>query len=264
MIWAGRICSLLWWIVVIALVLLLFHVGNARRNNQVPQIGGYSIFKITTGSMEPEIPTGMYILVQKTPAEDIRDGDIITFYSEDPDIFNMPNTHRVVGKPVETSRGLVFETRGDANFKNDEFYVAEQRIIGRYCCNLTRLTALVNLFMTKGMLIVILTVQAFSGVMMLLSFRYLKQTRKEQAEAIRKSKEKLEQEIARKAVEAYQKEHSVQTVPQAEETSEQEKRETVSLDISEAPAELETEEKEPMPAEDNAAPEENTEKETAE
>lgn len=195
----------LWNLLVLILVLILVNVVGAKLNHQVPRIFGYSIFRITSGSMEPTIPTGMYILVKKTPAEEIQKGDIITFYSTDPSIEGMPNTHRVAAKPIRTARGLVFQTRGDANYISDEYYVAESRLIGRYCCNLTKLTELVDFFMTRGMLIVLLVIQGVSLLMMGASVKILEKNRKEREALKEENLESRMQALRQQAVEEYLK-----------------------------------------------------------
>ena len=162
-------CQGLWYLTVALLLLVLVSVSVAKLRHEVPQIAGYSVFRITTGSMEPTIPTGTYILTRKTPAEDIAPGQIITFYSEDPAIAGMPNTHRVV--KVAEGEPRSFVTRGDANLINDELTVKEDQIIGRYVCSLTRITAFVNFFMRKFVLIAMLVVQGICVVLMLVTVK---------------------------------------------------------------------------------------------
>ena len=98
---------------------------------QVPSVFGYSFLQVATGSMEPTIPVGSVIIVRQTDAKDVKVGDIITFYSPDPTILNMPNTHRVTAIRTEND-ALFFTTRGDAGREDDPFDVRGDRLIGVY------------------------------------------------------------------------------------------------------------------------------------
>ena len=189
--------SFLWLAMTGILILVLVNVSMDKLDHRIPDICGYSIFRISTGSMEPAIPAGMYVLVQKTEPEKIQTGDIITFYSEDPDIYNYPNTHRVVSKRLEESGTYLFETRGDANYINDKLLVPEQRLIGRVLLNLTELTDFVEFFMTRTMLILLLSMQ-FLCVVMAIYFNKMKKASKAQAE---QDRQKLIEQLTQKEVE---------------------------------------------------------------
>ena len=221
-----RIWSFLWILLTAAVLIVLVDVSVDKLNHRIPDVAGYSIFRVSTGSMEPSIPTGMYILVKKVDPETIQTGDIITFYSEDPSIYNYPNTHRVVSRWMEVSGEMMFETRGDANYINDKLLVPESRIIGQVLLNLTELTDFVEFFMTRSMLILLLSMQ-FLCVVMAIYFNKLKKTSK--AESRRAQEELVEkltqQEVERLIREAQEKEQSEKNSSQEEapEQPEQEK-----------------------------------------
>ena len=87
---------------------------------QVPQVLGYSVFRVMTGSMEPEIREDSLLVVKKTPPEDIAPGDVISFFSPDPMLEGAVNTHRVVRIERENGR-IRFITKGDANVIEDTY-----------------------------------------------------------------------------------------------------------------------------------------------
>lgn len=97
---------------------------------QVPQVLGYSVFRVMTGSMEPEIPENAFLLVKKTAPKDIRPGDVISFVSPDPALEGAVNTHRVTRVAKQNGKRL-FYTKGDANFIEDAYPVAESMLVGR-------------------------------------------------------------------------------------------------------------------------------------
>ena len=97
---------------------------------QVPQVLGYSVFRVMTGSMEPEIREDSLLLVKKTPPEDIAPGDVISFFSPDPMLEGAVNTHRVVRVEKENGR-IQFITKGDANVIEDTYPVDASALVGK-------------------------------------------------------------------------------------------------------------------------------------
>ena len=97
---------------------------------QVPQVLGYSVFRVMTGSMEPEIREDSLLVVKKTPPEDIAPGDVISFFSPDPMLEGAVNTHRVVRIEKENGR-IQFITKGDANVIEDTYPVDASALVGR-------------------------------------------------------------------------------------------------------------------------------------
>ncbi|MBQ7541337.1 MAG: signal peptidase I [Clostridia bacterium] len=96
---------------------------------KVPSVFGFSFLQIATGSMEPTIPTGALIMVRQTDAAEIREGDVICFYSTDPMIAGMPNTHRVT--QITTENGTIrFITKGDAADEEDPYPVYPDQLVG--------------------------------------------------------------------------------------------------------------------------------------
>ena len=91
----GRIAYLVLILVLVALVLYLL---VARISGKVPSLFGYSVVRIVTPSMDPKIPVGSFVLIKKAVPEEIEVGDIITFYTDDPDpqIAGKTITHRVL------------------------------------------------------------------------------------------------------------------------------------------------------------------------
>ena len=137
--------SLLWWLVLLLLAALLVNIFAAKLSGRVPQVFGYSVMNIVSGSMEDEIPRGSYVLIKRVDAEEIKKGDVICFFSSDPNIYGIPNTHRVVEEPIVTDEGIEFVTRGDANPIPDGVTAKGERLIGVYVKRLDGLTSFVKL-----------------------------------------------------------------------------------------------------------------------
>ncbi|MDD4124606.1 MAG: signal peptidase I [Eubacteriales bacterium] len=116
-------------------LLVCFFTGN------IPMFFGYGFIRIQSGSMEPAIQTGDFILIEKADADEIKVGDIITFKSDDPTIKDLPNTHRVDEIIAGDNGNIEFITKGDANLTPDIQTAKGDRIYGRYVTTLTALTA---------------------------------------------------------------------------------------------------------------------------
>lgn len=155
----GITLSTLWWSAVVLLVLLLVNILGAKMTGNVPRVFGYSIMNIVSGSMEDEIPRGSYILIKKVEPEKVKRGDVICFYSTDPQIYGLPNTHRVVEDPINNNGIIEFVTRGDANPINDKETAKGENLIGVYVKRLDTLTAFSNALKGNMMIFVIISLQ---------------------------------------------------------------------------------------------------------
>ena len=117
-------------IVLIAASVLVLLVVVLTPQGQVPRILGYSVLRVTTGSMEPEIPVNSMILVRRTDPGAIREGDIITFFSREPGLEGALNTHRVQSI-AQRDGSLYFTTKGDANALEDQAPVTSEALVGK-------------------------------------------------------------------------------------------------------------------------------------
>lgn len=100
------------------------------KSGDAPDVLGYSVFRVLSGSMEPTIPVDSLVVVKRVEAEKIKEDDVISFYSQDPALGGFVNTHRVFS--VENSQGnLSFTTKGDANHGPDRYGVASKDLIGK-------------------------------------------------------------------------------------------------------------------------------------
>lgn len=111
---------------------------------QVPQVMGFSVLRVLTGSMKPEIPADSMLLIQKADAASLQVGDVISFFSPDPSLNGALNTHRIVDI-AEADGSLQFTTKGDANLIEDQYPVDESRVVGKVLFVSTRLGKLLRL-----------------------------------------------------------------------------------------------------------------------
>lgn len=89
---------------------------------------GYTVLKVETGSMEPTLHVGDFIITQSCDPKTLSEGDIISYYTKQPDINGMLVTHRI----NEVCSDGTFITKGDANTIADSVPVDPDTILGVY------------------------------------------------------------------------------------------------------------------------------------
>lgn len=115
---------------VIAVVICFSVIIQVTTNGYV-QFGGYSLFRVVTGSMEPELPVGSLLVCKEMPIDQIQLSDIVCFRSINPKMLGKVITHRVIAIHTNETGALMLETKGDANLTADSEFVTQSNLIGR-------------------------------------------------------------------------------------------------------------------------------------
>lgn len=108
-------------IVILAGVLLIAIYNNVQINiigNSYSSFMGYALFEVQTGSMEPELSAGDWIIVKNEKDYELK--DVVTFEIDGEFV-----THRIINKYGDT-----FVTRGDANSGEDS-PISKEQIVGK-------------------------------------------------------------------------------------------------------------------------------------
>ena len=113
------------------LVLLSMLCSVTISEGKVPSIMGYSAMVVSTGSMEPTYSVNTVVVVKKMSVSQYHIGDVISFFSNDPNIPPLPVTHRIVDIQKNDDKSILFITKGDANFGCDAYPVEGNNIIGK-------------------------------------------------------------------------------------------------------------------------------------
>ncbi len=153
------IITLIFSLLLVFLVLLVGNMIYSQITHRIPSFFGYSFMNIISSSMEPEIPKNTLILIERISPEQLEAGDIITFYSSDPTIRGMPNTHRILEIITEDGK-LLFVTKGDANAISDLYRVEPDDVIGIYRKNIISLGKYGAVFQNKAFIFILLVVPA--------------------------------------------------------------------------------------------------------
>lgn len=99
-------------------------------SEKVPSIGGILPLIVLTDSMYPEIHSGDLIICHTEDAENVKEGDIISFFDPAGNGTSIV-THRVTEVTTEGGE-LAFRTKGDANNVEDSMPVPANKLVAVY------------------------------------------------------------------------------------------------------------------------------------
>lgn len=127
----------------------------------IPNILGFYGFTVSTGSMEPAINTGDYMISRKVNSDDIKVGDIITFIEEDTII-----THRVSEIISKQDEERIFVTKGDGNNVEDDTRVMSENVVSKHVFKIPKIGYILDYFKYMNPVIKI-------GILLLMYLIYL-------------------------------------------------------------------------------------------
>lgn len=111
-----------YWMILVVLIVIAGLIGLSTVN--IP--GGYNLYVVQSGSMEPAIKRMGVVVVQ--PVDEYKEGDIITI-QESPNS-NVTVTHRIF-EIENTDEGKLYTLKGDANEDPDGEKRTEGSILGK-------------------------------------------------------------------------------------------------------------------------------------
>ncbi|SFB19464.1 signal peptidase, endoplasmic reticulum-type [Lentibacillus halodurans] len=123
--WLNNIATILLFAVLTG---MLFVVVSAKASGGEPEIFGYQLKTVLSGSMEPDIQTGSIIAVN--PDGDMtrfQKGDVITYMEEEGKLV----THRVV-EVINSGEHVMYRTKGDNNDAFDISPVLSENVVAEY------------------------------------------------------------------------------------------------------------------------------------
>lgn len=125
-----RISLLVTVMLVLAVALCLYTAIQVMSNGYV-NLGGFMMFRVVTGSMEPTIPVGALLVTKQVDIGTIQVDDIICFRTQVSEIWGKIVTHRVVDIWQSETGALLLETKGDANLVADGYLVDRMNFVGK-------------------------------------------------------------------------------------------------------------------------------------
>lgn len=121
--------TLLTILIIFGLSLLFVFVTSkvAKSKGQEPPI---NLFTIISPSMTPSINVYDVVVSIKTDPSKIKAGDVISFYSSNPNVHGMTVTHRVA-QITQNGSEFSFRTKGDANKTMDSEVIYQDKVVGK-------------------------------------------------------------------------------------------------------------------------------------
>lgn len=126
-----RLWSIVRKIIFAALIGIICFIILSMAQGRHPTFFGYQVLRVLTSSMQPAISANTVIITKEVAEEDLEVGDIITFISEDDEIYGYYNTHRIY-EILEEDGETKYVTKGDANPLPDENLVSYSQVTGIY------------------------------------------------------------------------------------------------------------------------------------
>lgn len=122
--------KILYQILIIACVLLIFVIVLQRLSNSEKSIAGYRIFRVITGSMEPEYQIGEVVICKDIPADEIKVGDDIVYRGTYGEYAGKVIMHEVIKIDRDENNNLNFHAKGLHNSSVEDPQIKESQIYG--------------------------------------------------------------------------------------------------------------------------------------
>lgn len=150
-----KIADIICWIVLGTLVAVVVVAFVFHMKDDIPNLFGYSICRVSSPSMEPELMVGDVILGKEVDdASEIEVGDVITFRGSG-EYAGMFITHKVIVAPEMQDGRLMLQTQGVANDIPDAPIDAES-VKSLVICKIPVMRAFYNYFFSPWGLITII------------------------------------------------------------------------------------------------------------
>ena len=150
-----RVKNIILVLIIAALFFVIVFTMIARLTGGTPELFGNTLYRVSSGSMEPALKVGDVILSRACDPETLKKGDIVTYSVGNGSLKGQTITHRVIREPFSKAGKRFIVTKGDANqFEDSDVSLSD--IKGKYVCKVEILNSLYNFFITPLGLITII------------------------------------------------------------------------------------------------------------
>lgn len=140
-------------VILILLIILVVLIFIARISGNSPSLFGYHVYRVQTDSMVPTLKVGDVILIKEAAAEDIHNGDIITYRCQSGELAGQMITHRVVEDPIKRDDVYYFHTKGDKVGASMDDEISYDQVQGKYVNTIPWIDKLYTFFLSPGGLV---------------------------------------------------------------------------------------------------------------
>ena len=190
--------TFVWLMVLLAVSMMIFTVISCTTFNRNDRsLFGYKMYIVNSESMAAtDFNAGALIFVKEVDPATLKEGDIITFMSQDTDSFGETITHKIRTVTTDAEGNPGFITYGTTTDVDDETIVTYPYVLGQYQSQIPELGTFFNfLKTTPGYFVCIFTpfmlIILYEGVKFFNLFRRYK---KEQMEEMQAERDKIEAE----------------------------------------------------------------------
>lgn len=191
---------LVWLVVAVAIGMMIFTLISVSTFDKTERnLFGFKFFIVTSDSMaDTDFDAGDIAISKNVDPKTLKEGDIITFLSQDPDNFGEVITHKIRRLTTDANGRPGFVTYGTTTDTDDRTVVTHEYVVGQY---VGRIPKVGSFFMflktTPGYILCIL----IPFLLLILSqglncIRLFRQYKKEQMDEMKAEREKIEQERA--------------------------------------------------------------------
>ncbi len=195
--------TLVWLLVALAVFMMIFTVISVTTFNRNDRsLFGYKAYIVNSDSMaKTDFNAGDLIFVKEVDPSVLKEGDVISFISQDGESFGETVTHKIRRLTVDAEGNPGFITYGTTTGTDDATVVTYPYILGRYEFHAPKVGTFFNFLKTTPGYFVCIFVPfmlliIYQGINFFRLFRRYKQ---EQMEAIQAEREKIEAERAENA-----------------------------------------------------------------
>lgn len=197
--------TLVWLIVALAVFMMIFTIISVTTFNRNDRnLFGYRAYIVMSDSMSAtDFDAGDLVLVKQTDPYTLKEGDIISYISQDQssDSFGQTVTHKIRKVTQDAQGNLAFVTYGTTTGIDDDILVTTPYVLGKYEFAIPKLGTFFNFLKTpQGYIICIfipfMLLIVYQGVNCVQLFRRYKG---EQLAAMEEEKARIEEERAQNA-----------------------------------------------------------------
>lgn len=190
--------TLVWLVILLAVSMMIFTVVSVTTFNRNDRsLFGYKLYIVNSDSMaKTDFAAGALIFVKEVDPATLKEGDIITFMSQETDHFGETVTHKIRKLTTDAEGNPGFVTYGTTTGVDDETVVTYPYVLGQYQSQIPGLGTFFNfLKTTPGYFVCIfipfMLIILYEGVKFFNLFRRYK---KEQMEEMQAERDKIEAE----------------------------------------------------------------------
>lgn len=163
-----KIVNIFFTVLLIVLVVLVILIFITRATGNAPSIFGYSVFRVSSGSMEPELSIGDVILVHSVKPDEIHEGDTITYKGDQGDLRDVMVTHKVIEEPYEKDGEWYYQTMGIVAGAVKDPIITYDQVQGKLIQKMTFFDEIYTFFLSPaGLITFILVIVVLFGYEMI-------------------------------------------------------------------------------------------------